>query len=80
MKSKKPGRPRSRPDDLVVFNAQMTTKAKERLKALAQVEGKHAYTLLEDGFWQFWESLEDDKRSAAEQIVSILEKSRDERE
>lgn len=53
MKSRGPGRPPTRPKDLVVFTAQMSPQAKRRLKAIAQVEGSYAYTLLEEAFWQF---------------------------
>lgn len=71
MKLRKPGRPPSRPKDLVAFTAQMTPDAKAKLKALAQVEHTHAYSLLEHAFWEFWSSLPEDKRSAAETIASL---------
>lgn len=74
MKSRGPGRPPTRPKDLVVFTAQMSPQAKRRLKAIAQVEGSYAYTLLEEAFWQFWEQLPDDKRSTAETIAAAIEK------
>lgn len=79
MKSRKPGRPRSRPEDLVFFNAQMSAKARDRLKALAQIEGKHAYVVLEEAFWSSWQSLQTDKRKAAELIASTVEKARKDR-
>ena len=76
MKRRKPGRPPTRSEDLVFFNAQMTTKARDRLKALAQIEGKHAYVLLEEAFWSNWQVLDAGKRKAAELIASTVEKAR----
>ena len=75
MKRSGPGRPR-RPRELVVFQAQMTPGAKRRLKALAEVEGTHAYALLEEAFELWWRSLPTAKREAAELIASAIEKAR----
>ncbi len=72
-KKRRVGRPRTRQPDLLVFNTQMTAKAKTRLKALAQLEGIPSYILLEKAFWQCWESLSPDRREGAEQIASIIE-------
>lgn len=69
--SPKRGRPPSRPKNLVVFNAQLTPAAKAKLKALAQVEHTYAYSLLENAFWQLWESLPAEKRKAAEIVASL---------
>lgn len=77
MKGKKQrGRPRTRPDDTVVFNAQMSQKAKNRLKALAQIEDRYAYAVLETAFWDFWDRLPDDRRQAADQIARAVEGAR----
>ena len=54
----------------------MTPEAKRRLKALAQVEGTHAYALLEDAFELWWRSLPKAKREAAELIARAIEKAR----
>lgn len=67
----RPGRPPSRPKDLVVFNTQLTREAKAKLKALAQVEHTYAYSLLESAFWRLWESLPAEKRQAAEIVASL---------
>jgi hypothetical protein len=75
MKRSNPGRPR-RERELVVFQAQMTPAAKRRLKALAEVEGTHAYTLLEEAFELWWGSLPKAKRDAAELIASAIERAR----
>jgi len=75
MKDKRIGRPRTRPPDLLVFNTQMTRKAKARLKALAQLEGAAAYRVLEDAFWHRWKDLSESKRDSAELIASTIEKS-----
>jgi hypothetical protein len=75
MKLSGPGRPR-RSRELVVFQAQMTPQAKRRLKALAQVEGTHAYALLEEAFELWWRSLPKGKRDAAELIAGAIEKAR----
>ncbi len=73
MKREGPGRPPSRPKDLVAFTALMSPRAKQRLKALAQLEHNHAYALLEVAFWEFWEQLPRDRRSAAEMIAAAIE-------
>jgi len=66
MKSSRPGRPTSRPKDLVTFTALMSPRAKQRLKALAQL-------VLETAFWEFWEQLPKNKRTAAETIATAIE-------
>lgn len=71
-----PGRPRSRPENLVVFNALLTEEAKDRLKALSQLEGTYAYTILEQAFWERWKSLPSGRREAAEMIASAIESAR----
>ena len=58
-----------------MFNTQMSRKAKLRLKALAQLEDKAAYLVLEDAFWHRWEDLPEAVRSAAELIASTVEQS-----
>jgi len=73
MKSSHPGRPTSRPKDLVTFTALMSPRAKQRLKALAQLEHNHAYALLETAFWKLWEQLPKNKRAAAETIATAIE-------
>ncbi|MEM7480005.1 MAG: hypothetical protein AAF481_02430 [Acidobacteriota bacterium] len=79
MKTKKagPGRPRTRSEDIVVFNAQLTSRARNRLKALAQVEDDYAYKILESAFWSMWESLPPRRREAAEKIAKALESIRE---
>jgi len=72
----KPGRPRSRPTDLVVFNAQMTADAKDRLKAIAHLEGTHAYALLEEAFWEWWQALPESRRDRAELIAKAVAEAR----
>lgn len=72
----RPGRPRSRPADLVVFNAQMTADARDRLKAMAHLEGTHAYALLEEAFWRWWRSLPTDRRAAAEMVAKAVAAAR----
>lgn len=74
-RKKKVGRPRTQRPDMQVFNAQMTPEGKARLMALAQIEGKHAYALLEAAFWDRWKSLPAAKRKKAETIASILEET-----
>lgn len=71
-----PGRPRSRPEDLVVFNAQMSAAAKDRLKAIAHLEGTHAYALLEEAFWRWWQSLPKNRRERAEMIAAAVAEAR----
>ncbi len=75
MKTRKPGRPRTRQPDLLVFNTQMSRKAKLRLKALAQLEDKAAYIVLEDAFWYRWKDLPEATRGAAELIASTVEQA-----
>lgn len=79
MKKKRPGRPSTRPPDLVVFNAQLTERAKARLQALAQLEGRPAYAVLEEAFWLRWESLPAQRRKEAETIASTIERARETR-
>jgi len=51
----------------------MSPQAKLRLKALAQLERKAAYLVLEDSFWHRWDDLPEATRSAAELIASTIE-------
>lgn len=74
-KKKRIGRPRTRQPGLLVFNTQMTPKAKARLKALAQINGASAYIVLEEAFWQCWNSLSEEKRDCAELIASTIEQA-----
>lgn len=72
------GRPRTRPVELVIFTAQMTPNAKDRLKAIAHLEGTHAYTLLEEAFWQWWRALPENRRERAEVIAKTVAEARQE--
>ncbi len=72
----KKGRPR-RQQDLEVFTARLTPEAKERLMALARLQGKHAYKLLEDAFWTHWQQLPEATRAGAETIISTVQQIRD---
>lgn len=78
MKTKGPGRPRTRAADLVVFNAQMSRRAKRRLQALAQLDGTSASMWLEEAFWARWGKLSGEKREAAETIAAAIERARGE--
>jgi hypothetical protein len=60
----------------VVFTTRLTAGAKDRLLAIAQVRSEAAYTLLEQAFWSWWESLPADDRQAAEEILAILARRR----
>ncbi len=73
---KKRGRPPTKPPDLQAFKALMTPRAKETLRALSQIEGKHGYELLETAFWDFVQRLPEDKRQAAEAIAQMVVDSR----
>lgn len=74
MKKKRgPGRPRTRRPDMLMFNASITPEAKARLMALAEVEGEHAYALLEAAFWDRWKALPTAKRRQAEELASSIE-------
>ena len=79
MVTKRMGRPLSRAKDLEPFTAHLSKKAKDRLKALAQVQRRHAYKILEEAFWTHWKSLPERDRVAAETMASALESVRDAR-
>lgn len=73
---KRTGRPATRPEGLEPFTAHLTKEAKTRLKALAQIEGEHAYKIVEQAFWRHWQALPAAKREAAEAIISLVDKAR----
>ncbi len=57
----------------MVFNTLITPEAKARLKALAEIEGSYAYRVLEDSFWDRWNSLPAGKRRKAEALAKGFE-------
>lgn len=73
MKRRGPGRPRTRPEGMLIFNALITPEAKARLKALAEIEETYAYRLLEDAFWDRWNNLPEEKRLKAEALAEGIE-------
>lgn len=74
----RPGRPRSRPLGMVPLTVLLSPRAKRRAKALAQVQGRPTYQVMESAFWSLWKSLPEDKRDAAEAIAALIEEARGE--
>lgn len=60
----------------MIFTAQMTSSAKDRLKAIAHLEETHAYALLEEAFWQWWGELPENRRERAERIAEAVAEAR----
>lgn len=59
------------------FTTRLTPRAKDRLKAISQLEEETAYAILEKGFWLWWETeLSPEKRKAAEAFSVAVEKLR----
>ncbi len=52
----------------------MSAEARHRLKALSDVRGSHAYELLEEAFWAYWQALpENREKRTAETIAATLD-------
>ncbi len=73
-KAKAAGRVR----DLEPFTARLTPDAKRRLMALAQIKGDPAYELIEEAFWSLWSTLPTSQKEAAEALVRLIDRAREE--
>lgn len=59
------------------FTTRLTPRAKDRLKAVAQLGEETAYAILEGAFWHYWNTaLSKEKRDAAEAFSVAMAKLR----
>ncbi len=70
------GRPPSRIGD-VVMPVRLTHEMHDRLKALAELEGRPAYQLLQAAFAQYWEGLPKEARTPAKKLSHLLRQARE---
>ena len=70
------GRPPSKIGD-VVTPVRLTHQMHDRLKALAELEGRPAYQLVQTALDRYWDALPEETRVPAQKLSDLLRKARE---